>query len=63
MNALICNVCGDTAMLDLLDVVAAAQIVLFVEAHCVHERVSVEFFDRRASSVPSVDRTTSRQPD
>jgi len=50
-------------MLDLLDVVAAAQIVLFVEAHCVHERVSVEFFDRRASSVPSVDRTTSRQPD
>jgi len=43
LDALICKVCGDTATLDRVDVVAAAEIVLFVEAHCVHDRVRIEF--------------------
>ena len=43
MDGLICNMCGDTAALDRRDVVAAAEIVLFVEAHCVHNEVSIEF--------------------
>jgi hypothetical protein len=45
LDALICKVCGDTATLDRVDVVAAAEIVLFVEAHCVHDRVGIEFCD------------------
>ena len=45
MDALICYVCGDTMALDRLDVVAAAQIVIFVDAHCVHDRVSIDFCD------------------
>jgi hypothetical protein len=40
-----CKVCGDTATLDRIDVVAAAEIVLFVEAHCVHDTVGIEFCD------------------
>jgi len=40
-----CRVCGDSATLDGIDVVAAAEIVLFVEAHCVHDKVGIEFCD------------------
>jgi len=40
--------CGDTTALDRRDVVAAAQIVAFVEAHCVHHDVNIEFCDSRA---------------
>lgn len=43
MDALMCTVCGGVATLDRIDVVAAAEIVLFVEAHCVHDRVGIEF--------------------
>ena len=53
MEALICNVCGDTIMLDRAEVIAAAEIVLFVDAHCIHNRVSVEFCDPRMLSVPA----------
>ena len=45
MDALICKMCGETATLDRREVVAAAEIVTFVEAHCVHHDVSIEFCD------------------
>lgn len=45
MNGLICKMCGETATLDHRDVVAAAEIVTFVEAHCVHHDVGIEFCD------------------
>ena len=48
VDALICNMCGDTTTLDRRDVVAAAEIVTFVEAHCVHHDVSIEFCDSGA---------------
>ena len=37
--------CGDITTLDGRDVVAAAEIVTFVEAHCIHPEVSIEFCD------------------
>jgi len=40
-------------MLDRAEVIAAAEIVLFVDAHCIHNRVSVEFCDPRMLSVPA----------
>ena len=48
MDALICNMCGDTTRLDRQVVVAAAEILTFVEAHCVHHDVSIEFCDSGA---------------
>ena len=47
VDALVCNVCGELLSLDPHDVVAAAEIVLFVEAHCGHDRVSVAFCNQR----------------
>jgi len=45
LDALICKMCGETSTLDGRDVVAAAEIVTFVEAHCIHPEVSIEFCD------------------
>jgi len=59
LDALICNACGDTVVLDRRDVVAAAEIVLFVEAHCGHPRVSIDFYDPAAlHPSSSVERRT-----
>ncbi|HMC68600.1 MAG TPA: hypothetical protein VKJ07_05550 [Mycobacteriales bacterium] len=59
-----CKVCGDTATLDRIDVVAAAEIVVFVEAHCVHDRVSIEFCDPPDLQSPGLtDSATSTHQD
>ena len=62
MDALICKMCGDITTLDGRDVVAAAEIVTFVEAHCVHRDVSIEFCDSPdLQSHGSVDRQAPYQ--
>jgi hypothetical protein len=64
LDGLICKMCGETSTLDRRDVVAAAEIVTFVEAHCVHPDVRIEFCDRHdLQSQGSIDRSAPRHAD
>lgn len=47
VSVLSCVVCGDSVVIDTSNVVATAQIITFVDAHNLHDRLSVEL---RASS-------------
>jgi len=63
LDALICKICGETATLDRIDVVAAAEIVLFVESHCGHERVRIEFCDPPGLQPHGIGDSTSAHHD
>jgi hypothetical protein len=50
VDALVCRVCGDQTQLDAPDVVSSAQIATFVDAHCLHATMSIEFCEEPSST-------------